>query len=184
MPVPRRPEPVVLDACVLAPPSLCDLLLRLAESPALYAPRWSERILDEVARTQLDKLPRRYTAAQVIHWRTEVGAAFPEALCPVDPSLVARLKNHPKDRHVLAAAIGVGARTIVTANLRDFPPSATLPWDIRALHPQDFLSDLLEHHEGVVRRRLFEMADGEPPDVPLRHLAAHVPKFVELIRGV
>lgn len=184
MRVPRRLEPVVLDACALAPPSLCDLLLRLAESPALYAPRWSEQILDEVARTQLYKLPRRYTAAQVIHWRTEVGAAFPEALCPVDPSLVARLNNHPKDRHVLAAAIGAGARTIVTANLRDFPSSVLVYWGIQALHPQDFLSDLLEHHEGVVRRRLVEMAEGEPAEVPLRHLTIHVPKFVERIRGV
>ena len=32
---------VVLDTCVLAPMPLCDTLLRLAEDPAFYMPRWS-----------------------------------------------------------------------------------------------------------------------------------------------
>ena len=35
-------RPVVLDACVLVPQSLCDLLLRLAEEPRLYRPVWTE----------------------------------------------------------------------------------------------------------------------------------------------
>jgi len=47
---------VLLDACVLAPFSVCDLFLRLAEEPRLYRPRWSEEILAEVRRTQIDKL--------------------------------------------------------------------------------------------------------------------------------
>jgi hypothetical protein len=36
---------VVLDACVLANFGVCDLLLRLAERPRLYLPRWSEELL-------------------------------------------------------------------------------------------------------------------------------------------
>ena len=36
---------VVLDACVLANFSLCDTLLRLAEPPRLYEPKWSEEII-------------------------------------------------------------------------------------------------------------------------------------------
>jgi hypothetical protein len=32
----------VLDACVLVPVSLCDLLLRLAEEPVVYRPLWSD----------------------------------------------------------------------------------------------------------------------------------------------
>lgn len=36
----------VLDACILYPPSLRDLLMRLAVAGA-YAPRWTEQIHDE-----------------------------------------------------------------------------------------------------------------------------------------
>ena len=39
----------VLDACVLYPPVLRDLLLGCAEA-GLYEPKWSERILEEWAR--------------------------------------------------------------------------------------------------------------------------------------
>jgi hypothetical protein len=42
---------VVLDACVLANFSLCDTLLRLAEPPRLYEPKWSEQIILETTRT-------------------------------------------------------------------------------------------------------------------------------------
>lgn len=40
---------VILDACVLVPYQLADLLLRLADAE-LYDPLWSEAILDEVQR--------------------------------------------------------------------------------------------------------------------------------------
>jgi hypothetical protein len=33
----------LLDTCTLVPISLCDLMLRLAESPALYTPKWSHQ---------------------------------------------------------------------------------------------------------------------------------------------
>lgn len=32
---------VVLDTCVPVPMPLCDTLLRLAEEPELYVPKWS-----------------------------------------------------------------------------------------------------------------------------------------------
>jgi hypothetical protein len=35
---------VVLDACVLIPMPLADTLLRMAEEPRLYLPRWSQMI--------------------------------------------------------------------------------------------------------------------------------------------
>ena len=54
------------------------------------------------------------------------------------------LTNHPKDRHVLAAAIHAGANVIVTSNLRDFPPRALAPYGIQAQSPDDFLCALLD----------------------------------------
>ncbi len=52
---------VVIDACVLANFAVCDLLLRLAERPTLYQPRWSETILAETRRTHEDKLHWEHT---------------------------------------------------------------------------------------------------------------------------
>lgn len=43
----------VLDTCVLAPMPLCDSLLRLAEDPAFYIPRWTGDILRELRSTLL-----------------------------------------------------------------------------------------------------------------------------------
>ena len=68
---------VVLDACVLAPARLADLLLRLAEEPRLHAPRWSSEILDEVRRTQVNQLG--YPERLADYWREEVTREGPRA---------------------------------------------------------------------------------------------------------
>jgi hypothetical protein len=47
----------------------------------------------------------------------------------------------PDDRHVLAAAIKVGAQVIVTWNLKDFPGEKLAPWNVRAKSPEDFVLD-------------------------------------------
>jgi hypothetical protein len=63
----------VLDACVLAAFSLCDTLLRLAEAPPLYEPKWSAEIMVETVRTfeaKLDGLPRSLPIFRVSSFRT------------------------------------------------------------------------------------------------------------------
>ena len=47
---------VVLDACLLAPAAQRDTLLRLAEEPRLYLPRWSKEIIAELVRTLEDEI--------------------------------------------------------------------------------------------------------------------------------
>ncbi|PYT27663.1 MAG: hypothetical protein DMG57_17580 [Acidobacteria bacterium] len=68
---------VVLDACVLANFSLCDTLLRLAEPPRLFEPKWSEEIIRETTRTLELKLgwPNSLTA----HLEKELRVHFSEA---------------------------------------------------------------------------------------------------------
>lgn len=95
--MPRRPPVVVLDACVLANQTAADLLLRLAEDPALLRPRWSEEILAEVRRTHR-KLGWPDSLAE--SWQTDVSACFPEAAFDAPPGLIPRLRNQAKDRHV------------------------------------------------------------------------------------
>ncbi|MCL1080311.1 PIN domain-containing protein [Parashewanella spongiae] len=48
------------------------------------------------------------------------------------------------DRHVVAAAIKGQAESIITFNLKDFPSSALDVYDIYAVHPDEFLSDMFE----------------------------------------
>lgn len=69
---------------------------------------------------------------------------FPQAMVCGHESLIEGLTNHPKDRHVLTAAIRRDAECIVTANLRDFPIEALRPYAVEARHPDDFLCDLLD----------------------------------------
>ena len=67
----------VLDACVLVPAGLRDTLLRLAETPRLYVPKWSDEIFKEVVRTLKNKLGK--TDDQVNRLESELRQAFPEA---------------------------------------------------------------------------------------------------------
>ncbi|MFN7920277.1 MAG: PIN domain-containing protein [Bryobacteraceae bacterium] len=142
----------VLDACVLIPPSLCDTLLRLAEPPSLYAPKWSSEILDEVVRTLGSKFawPPRLTS----YLRQELTAAFPMALVTGHEDLVGGLQNDLKDRHVLAAAIRGYAPIIVTFNLRDFRPEHLAPEGVIARHPDAFWLHLLRRNPDEVARRV------------------------------
>lgn len=48
------------------------------------------------------------------------------------------------DKHVLAAAIETKANVIVTFNLKDFPSTYLKSYAIEALHPDDFISDLIK----------------------------------------
>ena len=68
---------VVLDACVLIPMPLADTLLRMAETPRLYLPKWSQLIMDEVTRNLVRKWDVPPHKAQ---WREkELRRHFPEA---------------------------------------------------------------------------------------------------------
>jgi predicted nucleic acid-binding protein len=111
---------VVLDACVLANFSLCDTLLRLAEPPRLFEPKWSEEIIRETTRTLELKLgwPNSLTA----HLEKELRAHFSEAWISGYESLIPMMTNDEKDRHVVAAAVHGEAAIILTLNLRHFRP--------------------------------------------------------------
>lgn len=148
-----------LDSCVLSSPALCDILLRLAESPRLYRPVFSLKILDEVKRTQMTKFKRPYAEKKADHWRAEVLNAFPEALVEGSEILIPVLTNDEKDRHVLATAIKGQAQLIVTANLKHFKEADLTPWKIKAQHPQSYLLTLFEHSPERVTDCLRKIAD-------------------------
>ncbi len=140
---------VVLDACVLIPMPLCDTLLRAAEA-SLYRFHASEQILEETARNLAKILVKRNKikpkiAEQKAQKRVQqMKQAFPESLIEPKEENIKILKNDPKDRHVLAAAIEVKANIIVTHNRSDFPQHTLEPYKIKAVSPDDFLVELVE----------------------------------------
>jgi hypothetical protein len=173
---------VVLDACVLLPYQLADLLLRLADAE-LYEPLWSEEILAEVERNLIGKFG---IAPEKASRRVEqMRSAFPNALVEGYEDLIPAMTNHPKDRHVAAAAVRGGAALIVTANLSDFPPESLSQYDIEAVHPDDFLQNQLDPHRKITMATLKEQrrAYTRPPftfrEFYLR-LGKIVPGFTDL----
>jgi hypothetical protein len=132
--VKKHPD-AVLDACVLSPMPLADTLQRLAEPPALYQPRWTDGILAEVTRTLVGRFGKTPEKA---HYReTAMREFFPGSIVENYEPLVAEMKNHPKDRHVLAAAVACRAHYVVTFNLKDFPSEAADTYKIGVIDPQN-----------------------------------------------
>lgn len=133
---------VVLDANVLYPPSLRDLLLTLAALGA-FDVRWSDEILDEVARNVLADNPEVDPGKFVEHTIGSMRRAFPDALVPVDDDLIDRLDNDPKDRHVAATALSCEAQAIVTINVADFDSIVLRDKTVEILTPGELVHRLL-----------------------------------------
>ncbi len=127
-----NPYIAVLDTCVLAPMPLCDTLLRLAEDPAFYIPKWSPGILREL-RSTLQRMG--YTPAQAERRIGAMESAFEDASVTGYERLVEAMTNDPKDRHVLAAAVCCGAHAIITQNVKHFQPEGDWPRDLDILTP-------------------------------------------------
>src|SRR5271156_5436462 len=173
----------VLDACVLVPMALCDLLLRLAEEPAVYRPLWSERILTEMTKALKTKLHR---SSEEVAWRRQqMKEAFPEAMVAVPSALLKAVECIPdkNDRHILAAAIVAHANAIVTQNIRDFPKDCCEKYGVFCQTPDDFLIDQYHLHPQLVLDKLDDQAVGisQNREFVVASLKAAVPKFCKLL---
>jgi predicted nucleic acid-binding protein len=172
---------LVLDACVLANFSLCDTLLRLAEPPRLFEPKWSEEIIREATRTLELKLGWPHSLSA--NFEKELRAHFGEAWISGYESLIPRMTNDEKDRHVVAAAVQGGAAIILTLNLRHFKPEHLAMWGISALHPQSFLIEIFRREQDVVMTKLEQQAADRSRSLSqlLNILNATVPEFAALV---
>jgi len=171
--------PALLDACVLLPMPLADTLLRMAETPRLYLPKWSDHIITEVSRNLMG--PRWNKSPEQAKRREDaLRLHFPEAWVEGFDPLIDLMTNDPKDRHVLAAAVSSGTKLIVTYNSKDFPISSLQPWGIERQGPSTFLINLYDLAPGIVARKLSEQAQviGIPLEDLLRRLQKNVPNFV------
>lgn len=112
---------VVLDACVLYPAPIRDILLSLAAED-LFKAKWSEIIQDEWLRNLLKNRPD-LKKEQLIQTVKAMNFAFPEANVENFEELIPSLKLPDKeDRHVLACAIRCHADLI--SNVIDINPES------------------------------------------------------------
>jgi predicted nucleic acid-binding protein len=171
----------VLDACVLAPMPLADTLLRLAEEPAFYVPRWSGDILNEVANTlakfgcSSEQIKRRIAATE---------AVFEDALITGYEDLVPAMKTDPEDRHVLAAAVRTGAHAIVTNNKKHFPKEVLEPYGLECCSGDEFLVHQYHLDPDVfietLRKQAATIGRGLPEHLAI--LGRYTPAVAELIK--
>ena len=142
--------PIVLyDACVLYPAPLRDLLMQLALSN-LFQARWTEQIHDEWTRNVAANRPE-LSPASLARCRKLMDDHVPDCLVTEYEALIPTLTlPDPDDRHVLAAAIHGGAGLIVTFNLSDFPASVLEDFRIEAIHPDEFIVQLLDEQSDAV----------------------------------
>ena len=162
--------PVFLDTCVLFPIVLTDTLLRVAEQQ-VFRPYWSSDVLTELERNLADvpqvgpeRARRRINA---------MDRAFPDATVSGYEALVEGMECHPKDRHVMAAAVHSDCQIVVTYNIKDFPSSAMDKHHLEAVHPDTFLLDQLDLYPEAVHVALRrQSAESARPRLTALHLMA------------
>ncbi|MEN4798082.1 MULTISPECIES: PIN domain-containing protein [Pantoea] len=145
----HTPYPVVLDACVLYPSFLRDLLIRLGLT-GLYQPKWSATIEDEWQRNLLANRTD-LTPEQIQRTAAQMNKAVPDAMITgFEPLIDSVDLPDVDDRHVVAASVRSNSEIIVTFNLKDFPAPALNAFGIEALHPDDFVMDLFDLNRALV----------------------------------
>lgn len=145
-----RKRIVVLDACVLYPAPLRDLLMHLMVA-GFYQARWTNTIHEEWMSAVLEQrtdLKRE----QLERTRAFMDKAGIDSLVSGYEELASKIKNlpDPDDAHVIAAAIKSKANTILTYNLKDFPARILEPLGIQSITRDAFLCELLNQNATLV----------------------------------
>lgn len=169
---------LLLDACVLYPTVLREILLGVAETGA-FTPLFSDRILEEWARAAARNAPETEPTA-----RAEIAllkARWPGASITPPPGAEDLLSlPDDGDLHVLAAALAGNAEGIVTLNLRDFPYRTLSRHGLRVESPDGLLLGLpetLTRRVAETVRQRTEIVSARPQ--PLRALLkrANLPRL-------
>jgi len=163
----RSTSVAILDANVLYPAQLRDLLQRLAMDE-FFRPHWSREIHDEWMRNLVANRDD-IGWESVEYTRSQMENAFPGASVEgYKHSNTGLSLPDSDDRHVLAAAIKIEANYIVTNNLSDFPARVLASEGICACSPDDFIMVLYHRHpvDVVTVVKTLRASLSNPPHTP------------------
>ena len=175
----------LLDASVLHPWVICDMLLRLADR-GLYRPAWSAEILDELVKSLIERKPEH--ADRIQRRRERMEAAFAEAMARPERFLSAVPDEVDSgDRHVVAAALAVRADVVVTNNVRHFAPERLAESGLLVQTADEFLTHQWWLDPVAVTEEVASMssATSRPPLAVaqlLDSLGRTAPEFAGLVR--
>ncbi|MBI2760787.1 MAG: PIN domain-containing protein [Chloroflexi bacterium] len=162
---------------------LRDTLLDVAAA-GLYQCRWSDGILEEFERNLSEGPLGPERSTKLIR---AMNNFFPEALIRRSEyeARIEGLTNHPKDRHVLAAAIASDSLIIVTDNTRDFPDQSIEPHGIEVQTADAFLMDMFRRFSVQMLRILNKQASDYPYQLSfeglIERLSKHAPTFAKAV---
>lgn len=161
----------IYDANVLYPAQLRDVLMRLAVAGLVRA-HWTDEIHDEWMRNVRADHPD-IMRDQLERTRRLMERALPDARVTDYATWIPRIDlPDPDDRHVVAAAVKIGADVIVTFNLDDFPDDALAPFGVEAIHPDSlFLSRIEDSPSAVIDvARKHRASLQKPPKSPSEYV--------------
>ena len=175
------PFQAIYDACVLYPFEVRDVLM-VAARTRQFELKWTDAILDEFTRNLIKD--GRSTRESMDRLVKDMKALYPRATIPLSAyeSLIPVMTCHPKDRHVLAAAVSKGVDVIVTRNMSDFPPASLEPYGIETQSADEFVAHVLDlsprrflHHfrKNAELRRFWAQKNGRSPQSD-REIAEHL----------
>lgn len=186
---PRQRVPVVFtDANILFSRVLRDYFLYSAHMGALDL-RWSQEVLDEMSRNLRIFIGLDETSTRRLE--ELMNEFLPDATLkgPTKVVLPHEVEVHPKDRHVLAAALATDADILLTNNTKDSPADWMRRHGIELVQPSAMISRLLTDFPGEFReahRLCVELSASKDEETVLNHLgkatdpatAAEVRRFV------
>lgn len=141
-----------IDACTLVSVLRRNLLLTLAEAE-FFRVRWSDQVLDETERALVKMFADKgdpQAAEKAAKARAGMEAAFEDATVADYQEFMGAASGWPDegDAHVVAAALKTQSATIVTENLRDFPPDKLSALNIEAKSADAFVADTIDLDPG------------------------------------
>lgn len=164
-----------MDACVLYPAPLRDLLVSLSVS-GLYQAKWSAQIHDEWIRNLLINRPD-LTRDQLLRTCELMNNAVEDSLVTGFDNLISEITlPDVDDRHVIAAAISSKSNFIVTMNLKDFPISLLEKHQVQSIHPDEFISVIYDKDHMTFCDSVFQIRNR------LKHPTVTPDEYIESIR--